>query len=159
MEDVMIRNAVILVALALAVPAAAQAPAPDTENGRFAFSQVPDGFLRLDTRSGHVSICSRREAGWTCLAVPDERAVLEGEIARLQTDNGLLKREMIARGVPLPQPVRPDAPKANSPPPRPSVELRLPSDAELDRVLGFMEKAWRRLLDMVDDMQSRDKKG
>ena len=143
----MIRTAAVLVALTLAAAAAhAQGVTPDGENGRFSFTQVAEGLLRLDTRTGNVSLCSKREAGWACQVVPDERAVLEGEIARLQGQNGALKREMIARGVPLPAP--PQA-QADKPPARPRVDL--PSDAELDRVMTFMEKVWRRLLDMVDD--------
>jgi hypothetical protein len=152
----MIRSAVILVVLALAAASAgAQSAPPDGENRRFSFSQVPEGLLRLDTRTGQVSLCSKREAGWACQVVPDERAVLESEVARLQAENGGLKKEMIARGVPLPGPVAGPPPKG-----RPEVELKLPSDAELDRVMTFMEKAWRRLLDMVDEMQrEREKKG
>ncbi len=151
----MLRGVLLLVLLALAATsAAAQSALPEGENGRFSLNQVPEGVLRLDTRTGQVSLCSKREAGWACQVVPDERAVLEGEIARLQAENGTLKREMIARGVPLP------GPTVAPPKVRPEVELKLPSDAELDRVMAFMEKAWRRLLDMVDEMQrERDKKG
>ena len=34
--------------------------------------------------------------------VPDERTALENEIARLQRENGALKKDMLARGLPLP---------------------------------------------------------
>jgi hypothetical protein len=64
--------------------ASAQTPTPDNENGRYSFSSVADGVLRLDTRTGQVSQCSRSDAGWVCKAVPDERSALETEIARLQ---------------------------------------------------------------------------
>ena len=58
--------------------------------------------LRLDTRTGAVSICAKKETGWACNAVPDERQALENEIARLQGENGALKKDMLARGLPLP---------------------------------------------------------
>jgi hypothetical protein len=149
----------LLIAAAIALTASAtqaQAPAtPDSENGRFTFSQVPDGVLRLDTRTGHVSLCAKRAAGWACQAVPDERAALETEIARLQTDNATLKKEMIARGVPLPGGMKTDPSGV-----RPQIELKLPSDAEIDRLMTFMEKIWRRLIDMVQGMQKDiEKKG
>ena len=147
---------ILIVAMALwAAPAQAQAPAPDSENGRFTFNQVPDGFLRLDTRTGQVSLCSKRSAGWACQAVPDERTALEGEIARLQNENATLKKEMFARGVPLPGGVMAESPSA-----KPQIELKLPSDADIDRVMTFMEKIWRRLIDMVQNLQKDlDKKG
>jgi hypothetical protein len=143
---------------ALAVTATAveaQTATPDSENGRFTFNQVQDGMLRLDTRTGQVSLCGKRAAGWACQAVPDERTALETEIGRLQNENATLKKEMIARGVPLPGTVRGETPSS-----RPQVELKLPSDADIDRLMTFMEKIWRRLIDMVQNMQKDvEKKG
>jgi hypothetical protein len=52
--------------------ASAQTATPDTENGRYSFNPVPDGVLRLDTRTGQVSQCNRSDAGWACKVVPDE---------------------------------------------------------------------------------------
>ena len=44
----------------------------------------------------------QEESAWACTLVPDERAALENEIARLQRENGALKKDMLARGLPLP---------------------------------------------------------
>jgi len=82
--------------------ALAQTPPPDSENGRYSFNQVPEGLLRLDGRTGQVSLCDKRAAGWSCQAVPDERNALEAEINRLQSETAKLKKELIARGIPLP---------------------------------------------------------
>src|SRR5262245_17184412 len=60
------------------------------------------GVLRLDTRTGQISQCSRTDAGWACKVVPDERSALEMEIARLQGENATLKKELLARGLPVP---------------------------------------------------------
>jgi hypothetical protein len=73
--------------------ASAQTAMPDSENGRYSFHPVVDGVLRLDTRTGQISQCSRSDAGWACKVVPDERSVLETEIARLQGENATLKKE------------------------------------------------------------------
>jgi hypothetical protein len=129
-------------------PAHAQA-APDSENGRFTFHRVEDGYLRLDARTGQVSICARKPVGWSCHPVPDERHALEGEIARLQTDNGLLKKELLARDIPLPGNVRKDPPVAKLP----DVELKLPSDSDMERVFSFLEKTWRRLAEKMSAIQ------
>src|SRR6478735_10416926 len=79
--------AAVVFALVLPGAGAAAGPAmPDTENGRYALSTTPDGVLRLDTRTGAVSTCNNSGTGWACYAVPDERAALDSEIGRLQTE-------------------------------------------------------------------------
>jgi hypothetical protein len=148
-----------LVAISLAGFAAAAADsAPDAENGRYTFSNTADGLIRLDTRTGTVSTCSNSVNGWACYAVPDERKALDEEIGRLQAENDKLKAQLAAREAspsdkaqePLPQPDRPVAPKAEG---ERKIEIPLPSDADVDRVMSFLERAWRRLVEMANRMQ------
>ena len=151
----MARNVIVLAValMALAAPAQGQ-PSPDSENGRYTFSQVPDGMLRLDTRTGAVSICAKKDAGWACNTVPDERQALENEIARLQGENGALKKEMLARGLPLPGGIA-SAPSGNQR--ELNLKVPLPSDAEIDRVMSAFERVWRRLQEMVQKTPGSDK--
>ena len=144
--------AVALVALA---PAAQAQPAPDSENGRYTFAAVADGMLRLDTRTGQVSLCAKKDTNWACNAVPDERQALESEITRLQRENGALKKDMLARNLPLPGGVS-GAPQRTQ---QRELELKvpLPSDAEIDRMMTVFEKMWRRLVDMVGKSPGSDK--
>src|SRR5262245_35022293 len=125
--------AVAAAAAALSAPAAL-AQGPD-EDKRYQFNQVADGYLRLDLKTGQVSLCNRRDIGWSCVAVADDRAAFDSEIARLQGENGALKKALLDRGLPLPGGVRPDpqatppaaatAPVARNDNP----DLKLPSDA------------------------------
>ena len=138
----MIRTALAIVAFVSALAATAFAQdRPDNADGRFTLHRTDEGFLRLDGRSGQVSLCLKRSAGWECQAVPDERSALEGEIARLQADNANLKRELLAHNLPLPGGGRPDVLGRE--------ELQLPSDAELNRMMTFMEKVWKRMVEMI----------
>jgi hypothetical protein len=118
---------------------AAQTATPDSENGRYSFNPVSDGVLRLDTRTGQVSHCSRSDAGWACKVIPDERSALESEIARLQDESATLKKELLARGLPAPGAPTPSTTKPDEP------EFKLPSDADVDKMISFLEKFWRRL--------------
>ena len=149
--------AVLLLGLATGVPALAQG-APETDNGRFTFKEVPDGMLRLDGRTGHVSLCSK-VTEWACRTLADDRTALENEIGRLLDENAALRKQLEARA-PVPPETVP--PSATPPPPPPTVgpapkqgerELNLPSDAEVNRRMAFLEKMWRRLLDMAQRTQ------
>src|SRR6202050_5783528 len=91
-----------LIGWCLLGPALAEDATPDNEGGRYAFSKQAGGVLRLDKQTGNVSLCSQRTVGWACQAAPDDRAILEDEIARLRRENAVLKKDILARGLPLP---------------------------------------------------------
>jgi hypothetical protein len=132
---------------------------PGADDGRYTFHRVEDSFVRLDGRTGQVSACAREIAGWTCRAMPDERTALEDTIGRLQGDNAALKKELLARGLSLPNGVKTDPPAAKQSdkgagkPADPNPSVKTPTDAELDRMMAFIEKVWRRLVEMMVDFQ------
>src|SRR6202158_3320560 len=142
------------------IPIAAQSM-PDTENGRYALSPVADGVLRLDTRTGAVSTCNNNGTGWACYAVPDERAALAGEIGRLQADNETLKAQLAEREPTITGKIDEPMPKTDSlkkAEPKVAdgerkIEIPLPSDRDMDRMMSFLEEAWRRLVDIANRMQ------
>lgn len=165
--------AAVLAAACLIGPVAAEETAPDGDNGRYTMSSAPDGVIRLDTRTGSISTC-RSEAGkgWSCYAVPDERAAMDAEIGRLQAENERLKAQLASRdpAAPgktdeaLPQdqalPKSDQLPKAEPKSAEPKsadgsrkIEIPLPSDQDMDRVMSFAEQAWRRLRDMANRIQ------
>jgi hypothetical protein len=157
-------TAFVVTALVLSlggIGAAGAQSLPDGENGRYTLSPVPDGVIRLDTRSGAVSTCSSAGAGWACYAVPDERAALDAEIGRLQADNEKLKAELAAREPTVAGKIDEPLPKTDQlKPPEPKVaegerkiEIPLPSDRDMDRMVSFLERAWRRLLEMANRVQ------
>jgi hypothetical protein len=144
----------------------AVAQSPDTENGRYALSPVADGVIRLDTRTGAVSTCNDTGTGWACYAAPDERAALDAEIGRLQADNENLKAQLAAReptvtgkiDEPLPKTdslkkAEPKAAESERKIEIPKIEIPLPSDRDMNRVMSFFEQAWRRLVEMANRVQ------
>src|ERR1700709_645540 len=149
--------AVLIVCLAGLGAAMAQS-VPELENGRYALSPVADGVIRLDTRTGAVSTCNNSGAGWACYAVPDERAALDAEIGRLQGDNEKLKAQLAAREPTVTGKIDEPLPKTDSlKPPKTDterkIEIPLPSDRDMDRVMSFLEQAWRRLIEMAQRVQ------
>jgi hypothetical protein len=133
--------------------ALAAEPAPDSENGRYTFSSTADGVMRLDTRTGAVSNCGNSAAGWACYAVPDERKALEEEIGRLQAENERLKAQLASRD-PAASAKGDDKQAApNTAENQRKLEIPLPSDQDMDRVMSFLQRAWKRLVEMANQMQ------
>jgi len=151
--------AAIGTALVAAGPARADDAMPDSAGGRYIFNKTADGMVRLDTKSGEVALCSQRTVGWACTAAPEDRAVLENEIARLRAENAALKKDILARGLPLPpgaSPVpSPDQPSAQNKTGQNSITVPLPSDADIGRVTEFANRVWHRFKDMVDRAQQQ----
>jgi hypothetical protein len=136
-----------MVVSALVIAASVAAASAQTDD-RYSFSRVEEGYLRLDGRTGQVSICTRKPAGWACQLVPDERAALEAEIARLQGESAALKKELLAHDLPLPGGT---SPQSSVSPERPRPQL--PGQVELNKLIAMMDKLWRRLVDMVWTLQ------
>lgn len=109
-------------------------------DGRFTIAPTADGFLRLDGRTGVVSQCVKRETGFRCEVVPDERHALQDEIDRLGRENAELRARLDAA---------PPSSGGSAAKPAPS----LPSEAELDRALSLMERALRRFKDIMREPQ------
>jgi hypothetical protein len=153
---IMTRHATVaVVALVyLIAPALADDETPDSDHGRYSFSKVADGVLRLDMQTGDVSVCSQRTVGWACQAAPDDRAVLENEIARLRTENAALKKDMLAHGLTLPGAATPE-------PPAPPVARegehtpQLGDNSDVDRMVAIAERLWHRFVDAIARAQKQ----
>jgi len=73
---------------------------------------------------------------------------LQGEIGRLQSENAALKQALLDRGLPLPGGVTPGAPSARAP-----QDEKPSGEAEVDRVMSLVERVWRRLIEMMANLQ------
>jgi len=133
---------------------------PQQPRGRYSFAPVDEGFLRFDHKSGDVTLCRPQATGWSCEPVPDKTGARQNEkdeqneIGALRDEIATLRKEIASLREPPP-----------SPPPRPTVELaprpehdhgmklELPTKEDLARARGYIEDAWRRLVEMIDNLQ------
>ncbi|MBB3773074.1 hypothetical protein FHS55_003705 [Angulomicrobium tetraedrale] len=147
------------------MPAAvAQTADPVASDPRFTLQPANGGMLKLDTRTGALSFCSMKSGAWVCEAVPEDRAALEAEIARLNARIAELEKGR-AGGVPdiMGAPVPPQAaPPAASPPaaapPAADGEESGTQEAQkrLDQAMDMAEHAFRRFFDMVERLRGRE---
>ncbi|MFV0368389.1 MAG: hypothetical protein ACK5KM_08020, partial [Hyphomicrobiaceae bacterium] len=121
---------------------AASAVAQDKE-GRFSMTPAKDGFIRLDTQNGAVSICADRDGEWSCRAMPDDQKVLQEKIARLEEENRTLKEENRrledVMGLNPPDPGQ-DGDDKDAAPPQPSGKgFNVPTEKDLDQAFDYFE--------------------
>ncbi|MGQ3674370.1 hypothetical protein ACT6QH_02555 [Xanthobacter sp. TB0139] len=134
-------------AFAQAEPPAATAPAPANAtdpaqaNSRFSFSQTDDGALRLDSKTGAVSLCAKGPEGYACKLLPDSQKAYEAELARLRKEIATLKGE-------TGQTEQPELDPGNLSGDMP------PDPADVDAVLDYAEKFFLRLKQMYENLNS-----
>ncbi|HMK71331.1 MAG TPA: hypothetical protein VK442_10215 [Xanthobacteraceae bacterium] len=143
--------AVVIAGLILIEPALADDAMPENDGGRYTLSKVAEGFVRLDTQTGEVSLCSQRTVGWACQAMPEDRAVLENEIARLRRENAALKKDILARGLPLPAGSTPEPPEARDGDRAPP----LAGNHDFDRMMALVGRLWHRLVEALAQAQKQ----
>lgn len=124
----------ILSAPALALLMSGQAIAQEPIANRFTMEKTENGFVRMDTLTGEMSICSEKSGQLVCRLSADERRAFEETLSDLS-----------ARVAALEQRLDTVAP--------PSGTEDIPDEAELDRALGAMEKMMRRFFGMVEELQ------
>ena len=140
-----------------------RAPPP----GRYGFTRVDNGLLRLDHESGDVAYCTPRDAGWSCEAVPQKGASLEQQIAELRGEVAALEhlRDEVAdlqREIVILRPPHFDLTPPQTVPPAPSpppdnhtggITLKLPTQQDIARARGFIADTWHRLVEMIENLQ------
>lgn len=125
--------ALAVLVLATTTPVLAQSLGRLEQDGRFTLRETAQGLIRMDKRTGAISVCSGQGQAFACRLVPDDRTAMEEEINKLRAEN-----ETLRRGGTTAQVERHDQPT-----------MTLPSDQEIDRALSLFERIWRRLREMT----------
>src|ERR1700730_14860811 len=147
-ETIMFSKAFVfaIAAVCLSAPVLPDEATPDTNDGRYTLNKVSDGFVRLDTQTGEVALCSQRTVGWACQVAPEDRAAFESEIARLRGENAALKQAVLSRGLPLPSGAAPERSGTHDN----DITIRLPDNADIDRAVAYVGRLWNRFVDAVN---------
>ena len=119
------------IALAATVPAAM---AQETET-RYTLEKTPDGYVRMDTRTGEMSVCTERTGQLVCRLAVHERSAWQDEVDRLTRRLDEVEKRLGALEA--------------SPPP----QTALPSEEQFEQSLTFMERFFRRFIDIVKDLE------
>ena len=144
------------IALALLIGAA---PDTDQAGGRYKMTPAEGGaFLRLDTQTGAMSVCQRKDGKWACEAVPDDRRALETEIERLASKNKELQGEVkrLEELLALPDPGNPEAKDKRAL--RSGPKFSLPSEEDIDRAMDYVQRMMRKFKDRMREFKDSDRR-
>ena len=122
----------------LTIAATLAIPTAHAENsGRYVFDKSENGIVRLDTQTGEMSTCEQKAGQLTCRPAAEEKQASESEIERLNQKVDRLEKQLadLENRVVSPKDL-------------------LPSDEQVDRTLGIMERFFRRFLDVVKDFDN-----
>lgn len=108
--------------------------AQESASSRYVMEKTEDGFVRLDTRTGEMSICRQQGGQLVCRLAADERRAMEEILADLSARVDALEQRLEG---PVPMDKRTD----------------IPDEEELDRAMGAMQKMMRGFFDMVDEFR------
>ncbi|MCB1521851.1 MAG: hypothetical protein KDJ37_14935 [Hyphomicrobiaceae bacterium] len=140
----------------VASTATAQEPVP-----RFQMKPTDDGFVRLDTQTGAVSLCARANGDWACRAMADDQKTLQDKIARLEDENRSLREENrrledvmgLNPGSPDAKPGGPDgAPGA------PGNKFSIPSEKDIDKAFDYFEGMLKKFRERLEKLEEPAKK-
>lgn len=137
-----------VVALLLAPVAALAADAA----GRYSMSPTEGGFVRLDTQTGTMSLCTKSAADWSCADMPESADASRKRLSDLETENKTLRDEIkrmeetfgVAEGAPG-KPAE-AAPKSFS----------IPDEKDVDKAFDYLEsmiKKFRERMKKLEDQQ------
>lgn len=132
-------------ALVAAGVAAAQAEPPSTD--RYEMKPVAGGFLRLDRETGLTALCQPSGDGYACRPTDEGRSADAAMIAQLEKRVAALEAKIAAMS-------SEKSALKDAPPRDPTLDL--PTDAQVDRVASFLERAVKRLKKLAEDVQKED---
>lgn len=150
---------------------AGAASAEDAAGARFTMTPTQGGFVRLDTVTGAVSMCTGKEGDWACKAMPDDQKALQDKIARLEDEVRALKEENRrledvlglggdkSKGAPSNGPGLPPPVDGGPPGPQTGPKFSLPSEKDVDKAFDYFEGMLKKFQERLKKLEEKEKGG
>lgn len=113
------------------------------------------GVVRLDTRTGAMTLCRPAASEWNCRAISGDNLAERQELDRLRAENQALQAEVRR----LEELVLPPERNGTAKPPGDTSKpgLKLPTEEDVDQALSYLERMWRRFQERMKDFEPKEK--
>ena len=142
------RIALISPLLLMSLLAGASAAEPD----RYRLEKTPNGYVRMDTRTGEMSICQEKWGELVCRMAADERTAVQDEMERLQTELKALN-DQVAAVKALEDRVTKLENSVTA-----KIEQSLPTEEDFNKTMSYMERFFRSFMGIVRDFEDENSK-
>ena len=142
------RIALISPLLLMSLLAGASAAEPD----RYRLEKTPNGYVRMDTRTGEMSICQEKWGELVCRMAADERTAVQDEMERLQTELKVLN-DQLATVKALEDRVTKLENSVTA-----KIEQSLPTEEDFNKTMSYMERFFRSFMGIVRDFENENSK-
>ncbi|HEY6633596.1 MAG TPA: hypothetical protein VIZ90_19245 [Rhizobiaceae bacterium] len=122
------------------------------EPDRYRLEKSPNGYVRMDTQTGQMSICEEKWGELVCRMAADERTAVEDEIERLQTELQALNDRLTAVEALEDRVAKLENSLASR------IEKSLPSEEDFNKTMGYMERFFRSFMGIVRDFENENSK-
>ena len=122
------------------------------EPDRYRLEKTPNGYVRMDTTTGEMSVCQEKWGELVCKMAADERTAVQDEIERLQSDMKALE-DRLATVKALEERVKALENSLTA-----KIENSLPTEEDFNKTMSYMERFFRGFMDIVKDFESEDSK-
>ena len=141
------RIALISPLLLMSLLAGASAAEPD----RYRLEKTPNGYVRMDTRTGEMSICQEKWGELVCRMAADERTAVQDEMERLQTELKALN-DHLATLKALEDRVTKLENSVTA-----KIEQSLPTEEDFNKTMSYMERFFRSFIGIVEELEDEPK--
>lgn len=141
-----IRTNVTMGVLVLTVGLAGAAKAADGA-GRYSMSPTDGGFVRLDTQTGAMALCTGKEGAWSCSDIAETAGSTRARLQELERENSALRDEVkrLEEGG-LAEPAPPKA-------------LSMPDEKDVDRAFDYVESMVRKFRERIRKLEEQENSG
>jgi cell division protein FtsB len=136
MEEVMRAVATVVAVIAMSF-AGAQVFAQDDPD-RYTLEKTENGYVRMDRRTGEMSLCEERSGQLVCKLAADERAAFQADNERLEAAIEALEERVAKLESGLTA----------------KFDQALPTEEEFEKTMGYMERFLRRFMGIAKDLEN-----